>query len=66
VPSNPLMSEIREEDPMIEFAQPAGVAYLGQDELLEDPSTFFRGLLVAVSLSLPLWGGLFWGLTKIA
>lgn len=32
----------------------------------EDPVRLVRGILVSVSLSLPVWIGTIWGLTKIA
>ena len=37
-----------------------------EQDLLEDPTTFFRGALVAVAMSLPVWSGLIWGVAKIA
>jgi len=48
---------------MIEVAQPA--EYLAQDEELEDPAGLFRGLLVAIAVSVPFWAGLIWTLAKI-
>jgi hypothetical protein len=57
------MSDVTEGDPMIEAAQPA--EYLAQDEELEDPAGLFRGLLVAIAVSVPFWAGLIWTLAKI-
>lgn len=37
-----------------------------EQDLLEDPTTFFRGTLVAIAVSLPVWSGLIWGLARIA
>jgi hypothetical protein len=59
------MRDFTEGDPMIEeLAYPAEMMPNEQD-LLEDPSTFFRGALVAVAVSLPVWSGLIWGVAKI-
>jgi hypothetical protein len=61
------MSEFTEGDPMIEeIAYPAEMMPRNQQDLLEDPSTFFRGALVAVAVSLPVWSGLIWGVAKLA
>ena len=35
------------------------------DGHVADPSALIRGLLVAVGLSVPVWGGLVWSLTKV-
>jgi hypothetical protein len=60
------MSDFTEGDPMIEeLAYAAEMTNGSQDEHLEHPATFFRGALFAVALSLPVWSGLIWGLTKI-
>ena len=59
------MSDVTEGDPMIEVAPPAEMAYLAQNEELEDPAGLFRGLLVAIAVSVPLWAGLIWTLAKI-
>jgi hypothetical protein len=48
-----------------ELARPTGMAHMAEDEHLEDPSAFFRGLLFAMVLSLPVWSALFLALTKI-
>jgi hypothetical protein len=50
---------------MRELARPTVMAHRVQDELLEDRAGLFRGLLVATAVSVPLWGGLIWTLTKI-
>ena len=50
---------------MIEVAPPAEMAYLAQNEELEDPAGLFRGLLVAIAVSVPFWAGLIWTLAKI-
>jgi hypothetical protein len=60
------MSDTAEGEPMIQdLARPAVTTHTFQDERLEDPAVFFRGLIVAIALSVPLWGGLIWTLTKI-
>jgi hypothetical protein len=48
-----------------ELARPTAMTHVVRDELLEDRAGLFRGLLVAVGLSVPLWGGMIWTLTKI-
>ena len=48
-----------------ELARPAAVAHRVQGELLEDRAGLFRGLLVAIAVSVPLWAGLIWTFTKI-
>jgi hypothetical protein len=48
-----------------ELAPPTAMAHRVQDEHLEDPAGLFRGLLVAIVVSVPLWGGLIWTLAKI-
>ena len=48
-----------------ELAYPAEMMPRNEQDLLEDPSTFFRGALVAVAVSLPVWSGLIWGVAKI-
>jgi hypothetical protein len=59
------MRRITEGDPMLEdVAVPAGTSRT-LDAGLDDPSAFFRGLLVAISLSLPIWSGLIWALTRV-
>jgi hypothetical protein len=47
-----------------DLARPAVTTHPFQDEHLEDPAVFFRGLLVAIAVSVPLWGGLIWTLTR--
>jgi hypothetical protein len=61
------MSDFTKGDPMIEELAYAGkLMPRKEQDLLEDPSAFFRGALVAVALSLPVWSGLIWGVAKIA
>jgi hypothetical protein len=48
-----------------DLARPTAVAHRVQGEPREDPAGLFRGLLVAIAVSVPLWGGLIWTLTKI-
>jgi hypothetical protein len=48
-----------------ELARPTAMTRIVRDELLEDRAGLIRGLLVAVTVSVPLWGGLIWGLTKL-
>jgi hypothetical protein len=61
------MSDFTKGDPMIEELAYAGkVMPRSEQDLLEDPSAFFRGTLVAVAVSLPVWSGLIWGVAKIA
>jgi hypothetical protein len=48
-----------------ELARPTAMAHMVQDEHLEDPSAFFRGLLLAIAASVPVWGALILALTKI-
>lgn len=47
-----------------ELARPTAMTHV-QDELLEDRAGLSRGLLVSVAVSVPLWGGLIWVLTRI-
>ena len=48
-----------------ELARPTGITRVVQDELREDPAGLLRGALVAVVLSAPLWGAVFWALGRI-
>ena len=48
-----------------ELARPTAMTHGIQDELLEERAGLFRGLLVATAISVPLWVGLIWTLTKI-
>jgi hypothetical protein len=48
-----------------ELARPTTMVHRGPDELIEDRAGLFRGLLVAAAVSVPLWAGLIWTLTKI-
>jgi hypothetical protein len=47
-----------------ELARPSAMAHMAEDER-EDPSAFFRGLLFAMVLSLPVWSALVLALTRI-
>lgn len=59
------MSDFTEGDPMIEeLARPAEMSYRVHDDSLDDPLAVFRGILIAVAVSLSVWGGLIWALTK--
>jgi hypothetical protein len=61
------MSDFTEGDPMIEeLAHPVEMMPGNEQDLLEDPSTFFRGALVAVAVGVPAWSGLIWGVLKLA
>ncbi|MDQ4108920.1 MAG: hypothetical protein M3138_08975 [Actinomycetota bacterium] len=61
------MSDFTERESMIEeIAYPADMMPTNEQDLLEDPSTFFRGALVAIAVSLPVWSGLIWGAAKLA
>jgi hypothetical protein len=48
-----------------DLARPTAMAHMAEDELGEDPSAFFRGLLLAVVVSVPVWSALVLALTKI-
>jgi hypothetical protein len=50
---------------MIQELAPTAITHIVEDELLEDRPGLFRGLLMAAALSMPLWGGMIWALTKI-
>jgi hypothetical protein len=45
---------------------PATTTHGGPGRRLDDPPALFRGLIVAIGLSVPMWGGLIWSLTKVA
>jgi hypothetical protein len=61
------MSDFTEGDPMIEeLAYPAERMARNEQDLLEDPTTFFRGAFVAVAVGVPVWSGLIWGVAKLA
>ena len=47
-----------------ELARPTAMAHMAEDER-EDPSAFFRGLLLAVVVSVPVWSALILALAKI-
>ena len=51
---------------MQDLARPTAMAHMAEDELGEDPSAFFRGLLLAIVVSVPVWSALILALTKIA
>jgi hypothetical protein len=48
-----------------DLARPTTLAHMVQDEHLEDPSGFFRGLLLSIVVSVPVWSALILALTKI-
>ena len=48
-----------------ELARPTAITRVVHDELGEDRAGLFRGVLLAVGLSVPLWGAVIWGLSKI-
>jgi hypothetical protein len=61
------MSETAEGEPMIQdLAHAVVTTHPFQDEHLEDPAVFFRGLLVAIAVSVTMWSVLIWAATKIA
>jgi hypothetical protein len=61
------MSDFTEGDPMIEeLAYPAEMMARNEQDLPEDPTTFFRGAFVAVAVGVPVWSGLIWGVAKLA
>jgi hypothetical protein len=47
-----------------DLARPTAMAHLAEDER-EDPSAFFRGLLLAIVVSVPVWSALVLALAKI-
>jgi hypothetical protein len=49
-----------------DLARPAVTTHPFQDEHLDDPEVFFRGLLVAITVSVTMWSVLIWAATKIA
>jgi hypothetical protein len=61
------MSDTAEGEAMIQdLARPAVTTHTFQDEHLQDPAVFFRGLLVAIAVGVTMWSVLIWALTKIA
>lgn len=48
-----------------ELARPTVITRIDQNELREDRAGLLRGVLMAVALSVPLWGGMILALTKI-
>ena len=48
-----------------ELARPTGITRVVHDERQEDRAGLLRGALVAVALSVPLWGAVIWGLGKV-
>lgn len=60
------MSDFTEGDSMIEeLAYSANMKPRSEQELLDDPSAFFRGALIAIAVSMPVWSGLIWGVAKL-
>ena len=60
------MSDFTEGDPMLEeLARPAEMAHPMQDDPLKDPLAVSRGIFIALALSLSVWGGMIWALTKV-
>jgi hypothetical protein len=47
-----------------ELARPTGITRVVHDER-EDRAGLVRGALVAVALSVPMWGAVIWGLGKV-
>lgn len=48
-----------------ELARPTAITRVVHEELREDRADLLRGAIVAVALSVPLWGAVLWGLSKI-
>ena len=48
-----------------ELARPTAFTRVVHHELREDRAGLLRGALMAVGLSVPLWGAVIWGLSKI-
>ena len=48
-----------------DVARPTAMAHMVQHEDLEDPSAFFRGLFIAIVVSVPVWSALVLALTRI-
>jgi hypothetical protein len=48
-----------------ELARPTAITRVVHDGLQDDRAGLFRGVFVAVGLSVPLWGAVIWGLSKI-
>lgn len=48
-----------------ELGRPTGITRVVHDELREDRAGLLRGALVAVVLSVPLWGAVIWGVGRI-
>ena len=44
-----------------EVARPTAITRVVHEELREDRAGLLRGALVAVGLSVPLWGAVIWG-----
>ena len=60
------MSDFTEGDSMIEeLAYSANMKPRSEQELLDDPSAFFRGALIAIAVSMPVWSGLIWGVATL-
>jgi hypothetical protein len=47
-----------------ELARPTTLSHVAEDER-EDPAAFFRGLLLAIIVSVPVWSALVLALTRI-
>jgi hypothetical protein len=61
------MSDLTEGGPMIEeLAYAANMKPRSEQELLDDPSAFFRGALIAIAAGVLVWSGLIWGVAKLA
>jgi hypothetical protein len=48
-----------------ELARPTAMTHMAEDEYREDSSAFFRGLLLSIVVSVPVWSALILALTKI-
>ena len=48
-----------------ELAYSANMKPRSEQELLDDPSAFFRGALIAIAVSMPVWSGLIWGVATL-
>jgi hypothetical protein len=48
-----------------ELARPTGITRVVRDDLREDRAGLLRGAVLAVVLSVPLWGIVVWGLAKL-
>jgi hypothetical protein len=48
-----------------ELELPTGITRVVRDDPREDHAGLLRGALVAVALSVPLWGAVIWGLGRV-